>query len=231
MPPALTRAQAREHDRRCIEALGIPGVVLMENAARGCAELAMRMLPRARAGRVCVACGPGQNGGDGYAIARHLANAGHAVTIAFLGEPAVGGDAAVMRGVARAMGLPMRSIDAPDGLPGCDLVVDALFGTGLDRPLQGVALAAVRAVNATGAPVLSVDLPSGMDADTGAPIAWDRVTATTDCVVQRMWRTGEWLYVTGLFRGTVTAAVSTAFGVGLASTGMQDAFVVRMRVP
>lgn len=170
MPPALTRAQAREHDRRCIEALGIPGVVLMENAARGCAELAMRMLPRARAGRVCVACGPGQNGGDGYAIARHLANAGHAVTIAFLGEPAVGGDAAVMRGVARAMGLPMRSIDAPDGLPGCDLVVDALFGTGLDRPLQGDALAAVRAVNATGAPVLSVDLPSGMDADTGAPM-------------------------------------------------------------
>jgi hypothetical protein len=70
-----------------------------------------------------------------------------------------------------------------------------------------------------------------MSADTGAPIAWDRVSATTDCVVQRMWRTGEWLYVTGLFRGTVTAAASTAFGAGLASTGMQDAFVVRMRVP
>jgi hypothetical protein len=70
-----------------------------------------------------------------------------------------------------------------------------------------------------------------MNAETGAPVAWDRVSGTTDCVVQRFWRTGEWLYVTGLFRGTVTAAVSTAFGAGLTSTGDQDAFVVRMRVP
>lgn len=70
-----------------------------------------------------------------------------------------------------------------------------------------------------------------MNGDTGAPVAWDRITATTDCVVQRMWRTGEWLYVTGLFRGTVTAAVSPAFGAGLTSTGMQDGFVVRLRVP
>jgi hypothetical protein len=67
--------------------------------------------------------------------------------------------------------------------------------------------------------------------DSGAPIAWDRINATTDCVVQRMWRTGEWLYVTGLFRGTVQAVVSPAFGGGLTATGMQDAFVVRLRIP
>ena len=170
MLPALSREQARAHDRHCIEALGIPGLVLMENAARGCAELAVRMLPRGRAGRVCVACGPGQNGGDGYAIARHLANAGHAVTLACLGEPVAGSDATVMRGIAKAMHLPMRRLAGGATLPAADLVVDALFGTGLDRALEGPALAAVRAVNACGAPVLSVDLPSGMHADTGEPL-------------------------------------------------------------
>jgi len=170
MLPALTREQARAHDRHCIETLGIPGIVLMENAARGCAELAMRMLPRGRAGRVCVACGPGQNGGDGYAIARHLANAGHAVTLACLGEPRPGTDAATMRDIARAMRLPMRPLEDERPLPTCDLVIDALFGTGLDRPLAGRELETLRAVNASGAPVLSVDLPSGMDCDTGAAL-------------------------------------------------------------
>lgn len=170
MLPALTRAQARAHDLRCIEALGIPGIVLMENAARGCAELAARMLPRGRAGRVCVACGPGQNGGDGYAIARHLTNAGHTVEIVRVGEPAATSDAGTMHRIATAMGLPMRRFAAADGLPACDLIVDALFGTGLDRELDGESLAAVRAMNTRGVPVLSVDLPSGMHADTGAPM-------------------------------------------------------------
>ena len=73
--------------------------------------------------------------------------------------------------------------------------------------------------------------PTRASGDSGAPIAWDRISATTDCVVQRMWRTGEWLYITGLFRGTVQAVVSPAFGGGLTATGMQDAFVVRLRIP
>lgn len=163
----LTRAQARAHDAWCMRTLGIPGVVLMENAARGCAELALRMLPRTGPRRALVACGPGQNGGDGFAIARHLHNDGCLVSIGTLGTPAAHTDAGVMHAIACAMGLAIHPLRAP--LPTCDLVVDALFGTGLDRPLEGAALEAVRALNAAGAPVLSVDLPSGMHADTGEP--------------------------------------------------------------
>ena len=168
MPTALTRAQARQHDDHCMRTLGMPGIVLMENAARGCAELALRMLPRTGHARVVVMCGPGQNGGDGHAIARHLHNAGCAVQVIELAPPREATDAHTMRHIAKAMQIPSSAFDADRPLPPCDLVVDALFGTGLDRPLTGRELAAVRAINAAGRPVLSVDLPSGMHCDTGA---------------------------------------------------------------
>ena len=170
MPTALTRAQARQHDDFCMRTLGMPGIVLMENAARGCADLALRMLPRTGAARVVVMCGPGQNGGDGHAIARHLHNAGCAVQVLELAPPREGTDAHTMRHIARAMRIPSSAFDADRPLPPCDLVIDALFGTGLDRPLAGRDLAAVRAIDAAGRPVLSVDLPSGMHCDTGAAL-------------------------------------------------------------
>jgi hydroxyethylthiazole kinase-like uncharacterized protein yjeF len=174
----FTRAEARAHDRHLIEACGIPGIALMERAARGCAELARGMLA-ARGGvagaRVEVHAGPGQNGGDGYEIARLLAADGARVEVVALGEPRRDTDAAITRARAVAAGVPIRAFDASSGGNGAppDLVVDALFGTGLDRPLAGESLAAVQAVDAlatSGAPVLSVDLPSGMDCDTGAPL-------------------------------------------------------------
>lgn len=170
MPTFLTRAQARDHDRRCVQELGLPGIVLMENAARGCADLALRMLPRNAPARAIVICGAGQNGGDGYAIARHLAIAGVQVRVVALGEPSTGSDAGVMRRVALAMGLPVESWAGAPGLAGADLLVDALFGTGLDRPVTGDALEAIRGMRQAGAAVLSVDLPSGMHADTGEPM-------------------------------------------------------------
>ena len=148
--------------------LRIPGIVLMENAARGCADLALRMLPRTGLPRVVIACGPGQNGGDGYAIARHLHLAGCAVQLHALGAPDPASDAGVMRAICEAMHHAIEPFG--ERLPACDLVIDALFGIGLDRPLQADALHAVRAVNDAGRPVLSVDLPSGMDADTGMPM-------------------------------------------------------------
>jgi NAD(P)H-hydrate epimerase len=150
----------------------------MENAGAGAARIASDML--ARGPRVvAVACGPGQNGGDGFVVARHLAVEGRRPRILLLpasggGEPA--GDAAVNLAACRAMGLPILTVRsaadlaaAAGELAGANLVVDALFGTGLSRALSGEAAELVRAVCASRRPVLALDIPSGLDCDTGEP--------------------------------------------------------------
>ncbi len=166
----LDRTSVRAVDRAAIDEYGIPGVVLMENAARGLAVEALDMLGGAT-GSVVIVCGSGNNGGDGWALARHLHNAGVRVTVSPLGEPREGGDAAVNRRICRNMAL--REI-APDDLPalldGCDLVVDAVFGTGLDRKITGAAAAVIDRINDSGRPVLAVDVPSGLDCDSGEPL-------------------------------------------------------------
>jgi NAD(P)H-hydrate epimerase len=185
MVDAFTRAQARNYDRWCVGTLGIPGTVLMENASSGCARIAIAMLGPTPRG-VLVACGPGQNGGDGYAIARHLANAGHEVRILALGAPPDGSDAAVMRNVAERMGIA-RAHGSIEPRLDDRLIVDALFGTGLDRELSPEAIALVDAINDSGTPVLSVDLPSGLDADTGMPrLRAVRATVTATMVVPKV---------------------------------------------
>src|SRR3954451_22068020 len=145
IPFTLTRDEVRELDRRAIEGFGVPGIVLMENAGRGCAELLMRLTP-ARQPTV-ILCGPGNNGGDGFVIARHLDNHGWRVTVLFFTNriPETG-DAAVNYRIAHRAGLlygvedgaiptaPPQLLDLQITLrPGW--VVDALFGTGLARPL------------------------------------------------------------------------------------------------
>jgi len=186
----FSRTDAVRYDRHCMQELRVPGIALMERAARGCADLALAM---AGAGAVVVACGPGQNGGDGYAIARMLHQAGHAVTVVALGVPRAGTDAAAMRAQLSGVRiLPfVRGLDL--GRPA--LVVDALFGTGLDRPLDGEALEAVRWINGLGAPVLSVDLPSGLDCDLGVPLPeCVRATVTATMVAQKLGfkRAADW---------------------------------------
>ncbi len=154
-------------DRLAVERYGIPSLVLMENAARNLREHAAEMLCRSRHAGAVVLCGPGSNGGDGYALARHLAVLGVPVRAVAVGVPAPGSDAAVNRGAAERMGL-VRGAPGPDEAPG--LVVDALFGTGLTRPVQGEAAAWVRwaeSQRARGSVVLAVDTPSGLDASTG----------------------------------------------------------------
>ena len=164
----ITREQAREIDRICVEEFGLPGVVLMENAALALLDACRDMLGGLRDKRVAIVCGGGNNGGDGYALARHLANGGAAVTIrAARPIDALAGDAAVNATVCRAMGLPTEE----DGtLPEADLIVDALLGTGLTSPPRDGAAEVIRAMNAHGGPVLSVDVPSGLDADAGRPL-------------------------------------------------------------
>lgn len=173
-PKSLTRAEVREIDRRAILEFGLPGIVLMENAGRGAAELLHGLAPGAA---VAIVCGKGNNAGDGFVIARHLENLGHEVRLLLAGDPAdLRGDAAIAWHVADRAGIPTRRLAAAtvaeweQALAGAAWIVDALLGTGASGPPRGAIATAIAAVNAAGrhgAKVLAVDLPSGLDCDTG----------------------------------------------------------------
>ena len=157
----LMPAEMAAADRAAIAA-GVPGVQLMENAGRGVAETVLeRWLPR----RVTVLCGPGNNGGDGFVAARHLAAAGWPVRLGLLGErDGLAGDAAHHAALWRGPVSPL----GPDLLDDAGLVVDAIFGAGLSRDVEGVARAVIEALAARPVPVVAVDVPSGLDGATGA---------------------------------------------------------------
>jgi len=157
----LTTDEMGGADRLAIDA-GTPGVVLMENAGRAVADVAVGMTPAA--GRISVLCGPGNNGGDGFVAARLLRERGYRVRLSLLGSSdRLTGDAAIMAG--RWNG-PVESIETRVGGE-TDLIIDALFGAGLTRPLSGEAASAVGDANGSGAPILAVDVPSGLDGTTG----------------------------------------------------------------
>lgn len=161
MEPLLTAEGSRAADRALAEGAGLGGLVLMETASRGLAE-AIRRHHAAEASRgVVVVCGPGQNGGDGYGCARWLASWGFDVRVLSTADRS-GGDAAVMRRACARLGVP-----GTEDLGEAGLLVDALFGTGLSRPVEGPFAALVEAMDAHPAPVVAADLPSGVDADTG----------------------------------------------------------------
>lgn len=171
----LTTAEMRELDRRTIEEIGIPGLVLMENAGRGAAELIARRFADLHPGPVLVLAGKGNNGGDGYVIARRLLDAGWKVrTVVLAPQGLITGDAAVNLEILRRLGGDV--VFAPDEpsldrvlLPRQDfrLVVDALFGTGLTSTIRGHYARAVDWINASRLPVAAVDIPSGVDATGG----------------------------------------------------------------
>jgi NAD(P)H-hydrate epimerase len=172
----LTRDEARELDRRAMEEYGVPGLVLMENAGRGMAEL---LLSLGIKGPVVICCGPGNNGGDGFVIARHLDNAGVPVCVLLFADPSrLAGDAAVNYRILTHSGVPLKVYGA-DGpaeddlqaeLAGAGWVVDALFGSGLRGSLRPPFDRVVAAINASRAQVFAVDIPSGLDCDTGKPM-------------------------------------------------------------
>ena len=166
----------RALDRWTIEH-GTPGHVLMERAGAGAARALCERLHRPR-GPVVVVCGRGNNGGDGFVVARHLRRARVPVEVWLAARPEeVRGDAARMlaawrraRGAVHALAAPAHVEALARRLARAAAVVDALFGTGLNAPVTGVASAAIAAINAAGAPVLAVDIASGLSADTGAPL-------------------------------------------------------------
>ncbi|OQX20000.1 MAG: hypothetical protein BWK76_02755 [Desulfobulbaceae bacterium A2] len=178
-------SQMRELDRRAIEDYGIPGLVLMENAGRGATEVLIRRYGTPAGRSVAIFCGPGNNGGDGLVIARHLHQQG-ARPIVLLLAPAeqLRGDAAINLHIVRRLGLPLWQTTSAEELQQAHqllqalhetsplyCLVDALFGTGLGRELTTLPRAAVLLINTLRqdltCPVLAVDIPSGLDADTG----------------------------------------------------------------
>ncbi|HEY4002113.1 MAG TPA: NAD(P)H-hydrate dehydratase [Candidatus Xenobia bacterium] len=171
--PVLSAEQAAAVDACSIETIGVPGAVLMETAGRSVSSVLRAWLPHAR--HVSIACGPGNNGGDGLVVARLLKEAGLTVNVGMLGDPArLSGDAAINAAVARKIDLPLHVWPDEEAfagwcrsLPSADVVVDALFGTGLARPIGGIAARAITAINESHRPVLAIDIPSGVHGTTG----------------------------------------------------------------
>jgi len=167
----------RELDRRTIEEVGIPGIVLMENAGAGCARFILSNYEEECLILVSVICGIGNNGGDGFVIARHLWNAGYPVEIFIIGKSEnIRGDARTNFEIVDRMGLPITEVTNSENLEilkchlqDTGLIVDALFGTGLTRNLDGNSATVVDAINNSGTTVVSVDVPSGLNVDLGVP--------------------------------------------------------------
>ena len=168
----VTREEMQALDRRAIEEFGIPSLSLMENAGRGVAALIEREFPRSQYPKVSLICGRGNNGGDGFVAARYLQERGYDTRV-FLAAPAeeYQGDALVNLNRMSLPGLPLHSSRFlkihSNEIRRSSLLVDALFGTGLNRPLKGFAADLISFLNGTKRPIVSVDLPSGLSADTG----------------------------------------------------------------
>lgn len=172
LPRVVTASEMAEVDRFTIAQLGLPGRVLMENAGRAVFECLQARWRPLRDRRAAVFCGKGNNGGDGLVIARLLALAGCACDTYLLAAPAsLKGDALANYQVLNKLGLPLQVIAPGDSLPDLsafDFVVDAILGTGVQGGLRGFLAEVVERLNAAAKPIVAVDLPTGMNADTGA---------------------------------------------------------------
>jgi hydroxyethylthiazole kinase-like uncharacterized protein yjeF len=179
----MSRDEVRAFDAWAINTAGIPGVVLMENAGRSCAKLIKEKLKKLKDlahPKVCVFCGTGNNGGDGYVIARHLLNSGFDVTVAVCGDRGkIKGDAKTNLDILERMGRAIEEVNPGSAdlteriqslAAGADLLVDSLFGTGLRGMLSDEYQRLIETINACNRPILAVDIPSGLDCDSGEPL-------------------------------------------------------------
>ncbi len=173
MQRIVTASEMAKMDKKTIDEIGIPGIVLMEIAGRGVIDEINNLLKQVRSKNMLIFCGKGNNGGDGYVIARLLKNAGARVTVILAGKKEnIRGDALINLNVLENLNIGINEIDTiediehPDSV---DLVVDALLGTGVTGPVKGFYADLIKYINLLGekAPVVSVDLPTGMETDTG----------------------------------------------------------------
>ena len=191
----VTVDEMRAIDRRAIDDYGIPAIVLMENAGRGAAEEAAKLYRgRGLDGPVLVFCGAGNNGGDGFVIARHLANQGFAVRVLCCGARSRidrGREAGINLTICERMGLAVAELHTAELVaeigrvlvPGA-LIVDAVFGVGLSSPVREPQATLLRGLDVSALAVLAVDVPSGLDADSGELLGvavHADVTATMAC--------------------------------------------------
>ena len=247
-PLVLSRAQVRALDRAAVEELGIPSIVLMENAAASIERHALQLLnttdspkPPPPQHHIVIFCGPGNNGGDGYALARRLHvhaschRAPFEVTVVSMAAPA-SADAAINDAIMRRMGIPLidhdpqhpeatdEAINARIGDVTRLLLVDALLGTGLTRPLVGTILRGVQTINALRrriehTRVLAVDIPTGLDCDTGEPTSESEPRAVAaDLTVT----------LAGVKRGFLNTRASTYTGqIEVGGIGLTRSFTAR----
>lgn len=204
----MSRDEVRAFDSWAINELGIPGVVLMENAGRSCAELIVEKLRDVANPKVCIFCGTGNNGGDGYVIARHLLNRDFEVTVVICGSTEkIKGDAKINLDIIEQLGAFIYELIPGDGIEaqvrvyckGCKMLVDGLFGTGLKGQLNDDYKLLIESINARKIPVLAVDIPSGLDCDTGQPlgIAIKATYTVTFVAVKKGFTTGHSAEYTG----------------------------------
>lgn len=170
---AVSTRQMQRMDSLAIHRFGIPSIILMENAGRGIAELARGMTgPRKR---VLVICGKGNNGGDGLVAARHLTNRGFQTEVVLLARVRdLKDDPKINFNILKRMRVPMRMITSVEKIgevygliKRSQLLIDAIFGIGLKRPVDGLIYAVIQAMNDSKKDILAVDIPSGLNSDTG----------------------------------------------------------------
>jgi len=168
MAGVITREHSRELDRRAVEEYGMTGVMLMENAGRGATDVLCQL---GIAGPVVIVCGRGNNGGDGFVMARHLDLRGHEVRVVLLDDPAtLRGDAAINFRVIEKSAIPLVRWDFPvlaSSLRDAAWIVDALLGTGATGNPREPFGTVITQLNESGVPILAVDVPSGLDCETG----------------------------------------------------------------
>ncbi len=184
----LTAAQMREADRRTIEDIGIPSLVLMENAGRQVVAAMEAVHGDLQEHSVAVLCGRGNNGGDGFVVARTLIQRGVDVSVFVVGSRVaeVRGDARVNLDILGRLGITVVEVADSQAwelhfseVSACTLIVDAIFGTGLNAPLEGLLASVAEDVNQSGIPVVAIDLPSGLSADHHEPLGDSIVAGTT----------------------------------------------------
>ena len=177
MEKALTREEMRELDRKAIEEYKIPGIILMENAGRNVAEEVLKMLDDPHQAKVAILCGKGNNGGDGFVVARHLHN--HSISVyvflvAKISDILKDGDAGTNLQILLNMKIPVKEILDISGvnsilkeLHNYNILADALFGTGLSGDVREPFKTLIGGVNNLNKTIISVDIPSGLDCNTG----------------------------------------------------------------
>lgn len=168
----VTADEMRRIDREAQEVHGIPSVVLMENAGRAAFEVARDMLAKEKVKKVICICGKGNNGGDGFVVARHLINHGIETETFLLGSPEdLKGDAKTNYDILKKMNAAIRQVSAKDDIKEAfkqaTLLIDAMLGTGLSGEVKEPYKSVIKSINESGKPVLALDIPSGLDATEG----------------------------------------------------------------